>query len=330
MIWLTWRQHRGQVIVLAAGLALLGAVLLLTGAQMHGAFRDTGLERCLERQGDPAFVAVPTSGCVDLGDQFAARFFNQRLLALVLFIVLPVLAGMFLGAPVIARELEQGTHQLVWTQGVSRTRWAVTKIALLAAILAVVSGAFALIVQWWFEPLDRATGRALHLADLRPAGHRPRRLRAVRVRARGPARGRDAAHGPRDGHHPGHVLRRSLRGRGVDPAALSPPAGPHLLACSATGSPTRCGATSSSAAAGRASAASTTAPACFIKGGQTICPGENVSACVAEFGRGAHNLEIYQPASRYWQFQGIETALFLALAVLLLAGAVWWVRRRLT
>jgi hypothetical protein len=158
VIWLTWRQHRGQVVVLAAGLALLGAVLLLTGMQMHDAFRDTGLQRCLELQGTPAFVSVPTSECVDLGEQFAARFFNQRLLALVLVIVLPVLAGMFLGAPLVARELEQGTHQLVWTQGVSRTRWAVAKIALLSAILAVAAAAFALIVQWWFEPLNRATG----------------------------------------------------------------------------------------------------------------------------------------------------------------------------
>ena len=104
--------------------------------------------------GRPRLRRRPDAGCRDLGDAFAARFFNQRLLALVLFIVRPVLTGMFLGAPVIARELEQGTHQLVWTQGVSRRRWAVAKIALLAAILACGGGAFALIVQWWFEPLN--------------------------------------------------------------------------------------------------------------------------------------------------------------------------------
>jgi len=39
--------------------------------------------------------------------------------------------------------------------------------------------------------------------------------------------------------------------------------------------------------------------------------------------------ELFHPAERFWLFQGIETALFVALAVLLLA-AVYWVRRRIS
>ena len=159
MIWLTWRQHRGQILVLAVGLLVLGALLLLTGRPMHDAFADTGLDECLRTQGDPAFVPVTgEGGCIELAEAFASRFFNERLLALVAFILLPVMAGMFLGAPVVARELEQGTHQLVWTQGVSRTRWAVTKLVMLSLILLAVAGLFALMVEWWFEPLNRATG----------------------------------------------------------------------------------------------------------------------------------------------------------------------------
>jgi hypothetical protein len=50
---------------------------------------------------------------------------------------------------------------------------------------------------------------------------------------------------------------------------------------------------------------------------------------MAEFGAGAYNLELFHPAGRYWLFQGIETALFVALAVLLLLAAVHWVRRRI-
>jgi hypothetical protein len=52
--------------------------------------------------------------------------------------------------------------------------------------------------------------------------------------------------------------------------------------------------------------------------------------CVSEYGRSAYNLEILQPASRYWLFQGIETLLFAGVAVVLLLGAIWWIRRRLT
>ena len=37
-----------------------------------------------------------------------------------------------------------------------------------------------------------------------------------------------------------------------------------------------------------------------------------------------------QPAGRYWPFQAYETAIFLALAVILAGACFWWIRRRLT
>jgi hypothetical protein len=43
-----------------------------------------------------------------------------------------------------------------------------------------------------------------------------------------------------------------------------------------------------------------------------------------------YNLAIYQPASRFWLLQGIETAIFGALAVALTAFTVWWVRHRVS
>ena len=59
-------------------------------------------------------------------------------------------------------------------------------------------------------------------------------------------------------------------------------------------------------------------------------PPTTVNQCVAEFGQGAYNLQLFHPADRYWLFQGIETALFVALAALLLLAAVHWVRRRIS
>jgi hypothetical protein len=37
----------------------------------------------------------------------------------------------------------------------------------------------------------------------------------------------------------------------------------------------------------------------------------------------------YQPAERYWTFQGIEAAIFGLLALALVALTVWWVRHRI-
>ena len=37
--------------------------------------------------------------------------------------------------------------------------------------------------------------------------------------------------------------------------------------------------------------------------------------------------ETWQPANRFWTFQGIETSIFIALSLGLVALTIWWVRR---
>src|SRR5262249_48023194 len=57
---------------------------------------------------------------------------------------LPLLVGAFIGAPLVARELDQGTYLLAWTQGVPRQRWLLTKLAMLTGLaclgFAVLAG----------------------------------------------------------------------------------------------------------------------------------------------------------------------------------------------
>ena len=48
--------------------------------------------------------------------------------------------------------------------------------------------------------------------------------------------------------------------------------------------------------------------------------------CLARHGAGYSHL-LYQPASRFWEFQGIETALFAGIAVLLITFAAWRILR---
>jgi LPXTG-motif cell wall-anchored protein len=37
----------------------------------------------------------------------------------------------------------------------------------------------------------------------------------------------------------------------------------------------------------------------------------------------------YQPASRFWTLQWIETSVFVALGLILAGLCFWWIRRRL-
>ena len=71
------------------------------------------------------------------------------------------------------------------------------------------------------------------------------------------------------------------------------------------------------------------------KPGSTRGPGpapDNIEAaarsCSAVAERTFHIVLTYQPASRYWAFQSIETGIFLLLALLAGAGCYWWVVRR--
>ena len=50
-------------------------------------------------------------------------------------------------------------------------------------------------------------------------------------------------------------------------------------------------------------------------------------ACYNRYGTG--EMVRYQPADRYWLFQGIESALFLGLAGGLLAFTAWWIKQRI-
>ena len=49
------------------------------------------------------------------------------------------------------------------------------------------------------------------------------------------------------------------------------------------------------------------------------------AACIGKL----REVIVYQPASRYWAFQGYETALFLVLAAICVAFCFWWMRRRI-
>ena len=69
-------------------------------------------------------------------------------------------------------------------------------------------------------------------------------------------------------------------------------------------------------------------------GGQILEEGANVTvrlpdpSCLAD--KGVFHQVLYQPADRFWVFQGIESLIFLTLAGLCLVLALWWVRTRLT
>jgi adenylate kinase len=66
--------------------------------------------------------------------------------------VLPVLLGMFLGAPLLAREFEAGTFRFAWTQGAGRARTTLSTLVPLALSVTVATCALGVLTGWAFRP----------------------------------------------------------------------------------------------------------------------------------------------------------------------------------
>jgi hypothetical protein len=56
----------------------------------------------------------------------------------------------------VARELETGTHRLVWTQSVTRARWFATKVSVGALVAMTLTALLTLLVTCWAGPIDAA------------------------------------------------------------------------------------------------------------------------------------------------------------------------------
>jgi len=150
MAWVTWQQHRTQFVVALALLVALGLAALGTHVPISEAFRRDALPDCLP----PSARA----GCDLVLERFQEDFGGWAT-AVRGLVVLPALAGLFVGAPLLARELEHGTYRVAWTQAITRRRWLLSKTALLALATVLAGGLASALVMWWRQPFDALQGR---------------------------------------------------------------------------------------------------------------------------------------------------------------------------
>jgi hypothetical protein len=319
MSWLVWRQHRQQALFGVATFALVGCLLVLSGLHMHSVFDGSGLGRCL--------AGGSHGNCGDVQSAFESRFGTLRQLV-PFFMVLPLLVGLFWGAPLIARELEQGTHLFIWTQGVTRLRWFGSKLAALLLLAVLLGSAYALLISWWLGPLDRSTGDRFQPGIFDQQGIVPvgyvlfalalgvaagavvrKTMQAMAATLVGFVAVRLIVAGILRRHFVAPVTKRYVPLPGVD---TNHPGDWLFSQRTVDGSGHQV--------------------AQFTVG--SVCPATKTSTtatldrCVRA--HGFLNTDVFQPASSYWLFQGIETALFVGLALALLALAVWWVRKRVS
>jgi hypothetical protein len=67
-------------------------------------------------------------------------------------LALPLGVGTFLGAPLLASELESGAFRFTWTQGIGRRRWTASNLLLLTTTTLVATGILGVLFTWSYRP----------------------------------------------------------------------------------------------------------------------------------------------------------------------------------
>jgi ABC-type transport system involved in multi-copper enzyme maturation permease subunit len=348
MLWLTWRQFRVQAAAVAALVAAFGVLLLITGPQLASLYHESSFASCHSNCGQAASDFLVQ---VDSGHHYHLVWLLGNFLSL----LLPAVIGLFWGAPLIARELDSGSFRLAWNQSVTRERWLAVKLGVLGLASLAAAGVLSLILGWWASPID-------HAATIGPNGGFTDRFSPAVFGTRGIVPLGYAAFAFALGVLAGLLVRRTIAAMAVTLAALAvvqiafPLAvRPHLIppvrnATAVTaaaideingGGPagnqlTGVGLRTSDVPAGAwlISKQTTTRSGSTALGVMPSACGPSMqdfnSCATAIASRHLTVTVVYDPPNRYWSFQLIETAIYLALA-----GAAAWacfhlIRRRLS
>lgn len=231
--------------------------------------------------------------------------------------------GLFCGAPLNSRELEHGTHRLVWTQGVSRQHWALIKFTLIGGTTLAVATGYGLGMSWWLNPVSQTGSSRFNplgfdLQGVAPIGNT---LFAVAL-----------------GIFAGTIWQKVLPAMAVTLAgfvglriALTVLARPRYLTPETLTFPVQSDAAQTNPYSGdwvQSQEIRDAAGNVVLDNAQAACtPG--ATSCGPGLAGADDNWLMYQPADRFWLFQGIETSirLVLVLAALLVSRAFRRIRR---
>jgi hypothetical protein len=330
MTWVMWRQHRTQAAIGAGILASFSILVLISGLKMASQWH-TALATC-----------AAAHVCGNLQSQLSLGHNLTEVIVAGVTLVGPPVLGLFWGAPLLARELESGTHQFAWIQSITRRRWLITKTGWILLAAAVWGGAVAALATWWYAPMnalnqDRFNPGPFDIQGIVPVGYA---LFAVAL-----------------GIAAGTIIRRSLPALAVTLGVfvglrlvIEEWVRPHYmtavtvtdntahpfilsgaywqLAQGAIGPNGQAisGQSSVTIAGIPLSALPASCQALAAGAGKGVPDKQALVHCVES----AHirSFITYQPANRFWAFQGIETGIFVLLAAALVAVTFIAVSRR--
>jgi hypothetical protein len=334
--YLVWRQYRIQWAIALALLAAFAAVELLNGLTVASAWHSLQAS-CATAQTSPPGMCLQQSVVGVVGNDLR-----------ILSVMVPAVLGILWGAPLVAHEMEAGTTGFAWTQGITRTRWLLSKVGILLLAAAIWAGAVSALVTWWSGPenaqrADQFQPNYFDTQGIAPIGYAVfamalgitagvllrRTIPAIAVTLGGFIGLRVwFSQSLRDHLMPAVTTVTSLTST-WSPPGISVILGNYVI----NGSGQQVSGARSAAMIGFPNAAlspSVIPAACQHDVTATVIQTGNgtpaLASCLSQ--AGFRTVVTYQPGSRYWAFQGIETGIFLALAAALLAVAFYAIRKR--
>jgi hypothetical protein len=141
LAWMTVRQHRIACLLLAIVFAFFAIRVLVSGIDLHGQYAVYQRHDCVIR------LNAICGRLLGTATDWIAGYGG--------LVVLPGLIGVFLGAPLVARQFETGSYRFSRTQGVSGARQLVVSLAVLGAAVVIVSCLLGLLAMWALAPWHR-------------------------------------------------------------------------------------------------------------------------------------------------------------------------------
>ncbi|MEU3713348.1 ABC transporter permease [Streptomyces catenulae] len=160
LLWLVWRQNRGLALGLLALLVVGGIGMAVQGSLMSGYLAQHHIAGCAAISTNPR-----CDGLQDAVWDFRSAYGNTFRLGQLLLFMLPMLVGLFVGAPLLSRELESGTHKVALTQSVGPLRWLTAKLALPAALTTLTAAGLAVGYLWMWRSGGQETLGAYWYSD---------------------------------------------------------------------------------------------------------------------------------------------------------------------
>jgi ABC-type transport system involved in multi-copper enzyme maturation permease subunit len=338
MNWLAWRQHRNQFTIFGLILMAFTVLVILSGNHFWHEYQQV-LATCRQNPATPS--------CSDISGSLGQIYGVLVKVVFLTAISVPLLLGLFLGSPLFSREYEEGTNKLVWTQSVSRRRWLTTKLVWALAFAALYGLAISLLVSWWARTTNTIEHSRFDTGQFDVQGIMPFAFSVFFTAI---------------GFTMSACFRKTLLALGVTlglfiafqasvgqlirphymmPVSVTSPMGPNAIDSKI---PTGAWVLTRNIVDENDKAIGDIFPAAPSQCQQVIqqsevgtngsgirvktvpSAGDPIDACLNK--AGFHQVATYQSSYRYWDFQRIETSIYLGMTILAVTATYWLVLKR--